>query len=100
MIKFKYIGILGKRQDLTPLIQIPGHTHTLRADSSGGDSVLPNDRVISKVGRLRVFGVGPNTNMGSSAITSAGGSQAHNNMQPSIALSCIIALQGIYPSRN
>lgn len=30
----------------------------------------------------------------------SGGGQAHNNMQPNLVLNCIIALQGIYPSRD
>ncbi len=80
--------------------EMPDHTHTLRADSSGGDSVLPNDRVISKIGRLRVFDGAPAVNMGGSSIASAGNGQSHNNIQPNIALNCIIALQGIFPSRN
>ncbi|MFW2134716.1 phage tail protein [Chryseobacterium sp. TY4] len=29
----------------------------------------------------------------------AGGSQAHNNLMPSLALKCVIAIQGLYPSR-
>lgn len=78
--------------------KMPNHTHTLLADSSGGDSVLPNDRVISRAGRLRVFTAAPDTNMGDSSIVLSGSGQPHNNMQPSIALNCIIALQGIFPS--
>ena len=81
------------------MTQLPSHSHTLRADSSGGDSVLPNDRVISKVGRLRVFADTPDSDMGVSSIASTGGSQLHNNMQPYTTLSSIIALQGVYPSR-
>lgn len=80
--------------------QLPAHTHTLRADNSGGDSVLPNDRLLSRVGRLRVYAGTPNANMGSTAITSVGGGQGHNNMQPNVALTCIIALQGLFPSRS
>jgi len=80
--------------------QMPSHKHTLRGDSSGGDSVLPNDRVISKVGRLRIFDNAPDTDMGASSIASTGGGQSHNNMQPNIALTCIIATQGLYPSRS
>jgi microcystin-dependent protein len=35
-----------------------------------------------------------------SSVTTAGGSQAHNNMQPYATLNFIIALQGIFPSRD
>jgi microcystin-dependent protein len=30
----------------------------------------------------------------------AGGSQPHNNMQPYLGMNYIIAIEGIYPSRN
>ena len=93
-------GKSGTETETLTANQMPNHTHTLRADSSGGDSVLPNDRVISKVGRLRVFDGAPDVDMGTSSIASAGNGQSHNNMQPNVALNCIIALQGIYPSRN
>ncbi|MBW8841418.1 MAG: phage tail protein, partial [Sphingomonadales bacterium] len=33
-------------------------------------------------------------------ITMTGGSQPHNNMQPYLAVTFIIALQGIFPARN
>ena len=90
----------GNETETLNVTQQPTHGHTLRADSSGGDSVLPNDRVISKVGRLRVFADTPDSDMGVSSIASTGGSQSHNNMQPYTTLSCIIALQGVFPSRN
>ena len=38
--------------------------------------------------------------MSSNALPDAGGSQAHNNMQPYIAMNFIIALVGLYPSRS
>jgi len=88
----------GAETEILTANQMPNHTHTLRADSSGGDSVLPNDRVISKVGRLRVFDGAPDVNMDASSIASVGGGQSQNNMQPHIALNCIIALTGLYPS--
>ncbi|MGP8307899.1 phage tail protein [Vibrio sp. YIC-376] len=36
----------------------------------------------------------------STTVSSAGGSQSHENRMPYIAISWVIALQGIYPSRN
>ncbi len=38
--------------------------------------------------------------MNPAAVANAGGSQAHQNMQPFLALSFCIALQGIFPSQN
>lgn len=34
------------------------------------------------------------------SISSVGGGQGHNNMQPSLVLNYIISLKGIFPSRN
>ncbi len=41
-----------------------------------------------------------NTNLAPSSITNTGGSQAHQNMQPYLAVTFAIALQGIFPSPN
>jgi microcystin-dependent protein len=37
--------------------------------------------------------------MSGSAVGPVGGNQPHNNQQPYLALTFIIALQGIYPAR-
>ncbi|MEM6455609.1 MAG: tail fiber protein [Acidobacteriota bacterium] len=36
----------------------------------------------------------------SGTVTNVGGGQAHNNMQPYLAINFCIALQGLFPSRN
>jgi microcystin-dependent protein len=41
-----------------------------------------------------------NTNIAPSSITNIGGSQPHNNMQPYLAITFAIALQGIFPSQT
>ena len=38
--------------------------------------------------------------MSPAAIGNFGGSQPHNNMQPYLVINFLIALQGIFPSRN
>jgi microcystin-dependent protein len=40
------------------------------------------------------------TSLRSGTIANVGGGQAHENMQPSIAVNFCIALQGLFPSRN
>jgi len=42
----------------------------------------------------------PNTNLAPSSITNTGGSQPHQNMQPYLAVTFAIALQGIFPSQT
>jgi microcystin-dependent protein len=38
--------------------------------------------------------------MNAANVSSVGGSQAHNNLQPLLVLNFMIALQGIFPSHN
>jgi microcystin-dependent protein len=40
------------------------------------------------------------TTLAPDTITNVGGSQPHENRQPWLTLNIIIALQGIFPSRN
>ena len=82
--------------------QMPNHTHTLQVQNDVANSNDPADRVWS-----RVFGAGDLyrsssnlTAMADAALTSTGGSQAHNNMQPYLTINFIIALVGLYPSRS
>jgi len=39
-------------------------------------------------------------NMSSSAMSSVGGSQPHDNMMPYLAINFIIALFGVFPQQN
>ena len=81
--------------------QAPSHTHALRASSGAATAVTPAGNVLASPGRTRLYDSGTaNADMDASAITSTGGSQSHNNMQPYTTLNCIIALQGIFPPRN
>jgi microcystin-dependent protein len=40
------------------------------------------------------------TPLAPAAVGTAGSGQAHDNMQPSLVVNIVIALQGIFPSRN
>lgn len=81
--------------------KMPSHTHTQRASGGSATAVVPNGNVLASPGRTRLYDSGvANADMDASAITSTGGSQSHNNMQPYQALNCIIAVQGTFPSRN
>ena len=47
-----------------------------------------------------VYATTPTDVMAPGAIGEAGGSQPHDNMQPYLTVTFVIALQGIFPSRN
>ena len=79
--------------------QMPNHSHTLVADDNDGDSTDPQDGYIG--GGNQLFRSIPSVKeMAPESLPSAGGGQAHNNVHPVLTLNFIIALQGIFPSRN
>ena len=82
--------------------EIPSHGHQLRAVGDVGDVNLPQNNSMARSQGSSVYNTAttPTVLMSSSTLTPAGGDQPHNNMQPYLALSFIIALQGVYPPRT
>ena len=79
--------------------QLPSHSHTLEASSVAATESAPDGKVLG-VPTKDFYGENPSVNMHSNTIGSAGNSQSHNNMMPSLCVNFIIALRGIYPSRD
>lgn len=93
------LGFMGGQE--TVLLngsQMPVHSHNIRAKEEG-DTDDPNGVYIAGNGQLS-FGTYSDVTLNQSTVDSAGGNQPHNNMQPYTALSCIICIEGIYPSRD
>lgn len=80
--------------------QMPVHSHDQMASSGGATASDPVGNALASTGRTRIYSGAPNVVMNSGNIASSGASQSHNNMQPYTVLNCIIALQGLFPSRN
>ena len=60
-----------------------------------------NNRIWASKRRGGLYTSNPaDVNMDASAIAAIGGGQPHNNMSPYGGLRCIIALTGVFPSRN
>ena len=101
-------------------LQIPSHNHaatatvtgnvTVGVNNEGSDTANPDGAHLGGTGTNIIYneedathllggvsaaGLGVNV-----AIGNDGGSQAHNNMQPYLAINYIIAMQGTFPSRN
>ncbi|GGO39224.1 phage tail protein [Deinococcus humi] len=80
--------------------QLPQHTHMLQASSdAAGTQADPSGALLAPVNGGYGTG-GALTTLEPGTITSVGGSQAHDNMQPYLTLSYCIALVGVFPSPN
>jgi microcystin-dependent protein len=85
--------------------QIPKHTHPVYGAAgtaiSSPANALPTT-LQSAQGGTMLYGAGTGalTSLLPTSVTPAGGSQPHNNLQPYVAATYIIAFQGIYPTRS
>ena len=81
--------------------QMPPHSHTLNASSALGGTSDPGGHVPAK----NAFGsphysLASDTTLSSSALTTNGGSQPHENMMPTLCVNFIICIEGgLYPSQ-
>lgn len=84
--------------------ELPAHTHGVSGSSVAASSSSPAGRIwASGAGRTppNLYQSGaPNTAMAAMATALTGGDQPHNNMQPFLCMSFIIALQGVFPPRS
>lgn len=86
--------------------QMAAHSHPAQAVAGSGQSPTPTANMWAepRVGRSQVKMysdvLGSPVAMNPAAVTPTGGNLPHNNIPPVTALTFIIALQGIFPSRN
>jgi microcystin-dependent protein len=80
--------------------EMPAHTHPVRAGASAASSQDPTGDAWAGTGTLDLYAQSANTSMGASTVTTAGGNQPHFNMPPYLVLNVVIALVGVFPSRN
>ncbi|RYG92740.1 phage tail protein [Loktanella sp. IMCC34160] len=80
---------------------MPNHTHALMTSTTGTPG--PRDQAGGSLGPAQIYVAGtetPNTALNPRSIGAAGGSTSHDNMQPTLCINYIIALEGVYPSRS
>ena len=89
----------GEESHTVTIPELPAHTHTVSASSAAPDQGLPTGNEWASNANAYSSG-SPNAAMNPGLISNSGGSQPHANMQPYLVLNFVIALQGIFPSRN
>ncbi len=83
--------------------EMPTHVHALRASGKVAASSSPNGGMLAAVARGGTPAYAAPGNLvalNPAAITRSGGGQPHENRPPYLTVNFIIALQGIFPSRN
>ena len=83
------------------ITEMPTHLHVEQASSTDGDTPVGGGALPASSGATAAYGAATNlTSLLPGSIANVGGSQAHLNMQPFLALNFCIALAGIFPSPN
>ena len=79
--------------------EMPSHTHVAQGVSANATSATAAGETWA-VSTQNPYNPTPNTTLEPAAAASAGGGQPHPNMPPYLVLNFVIALSGIFPSRN
>jgi len=100
---------LGTETEILQNFQMPSHNHVatestieIAMSTAAGEEGTGNHNFIAS--HSNAFNTTSTIGAGLRGVTTSidndGGSQSHNNMQPVQVVNYIIALQGVYPSRN
>lgn len=95
----------GTQTETLTEAQMASHTHTMSGSTSDTDEEGTSDPAGNTPGTVdnadAIYGPANNlVAMATEALPPAGGSAAHNNMQPYQVLNYIVALTGLFPSRS
>ena len=82
--------------------QMPSHNHTVNAVTTEGNQNLPTNSLPANTKALdkEYSDANANTTMKATMVNPTGGNQPFGVTQPSLGVNFIIALQGVFPSRN
>jgi microcystin-dependent protein len=93
------VGEVGGQNSVTLFTsQLAAHIHPIGASSATANTAAPSSSTTLAKTTASVYGTA--VNMAPMASQLIGGNQPHENRQPFLVLTFIIAMQGIFPSRN
>ena len=81
--------------------QLPLHSHQISASGSNAEDTLATDKVLASVTGGDLYrATGSLQSLNNQSISNTGGSRSHTNLMPYLCVHYIVALFGIFPSRN
>ena len=81
--------------------EMPAHTHTLQASAGNATAgTEPAGNLLGAAGAPLYKAPQQLVALRPDAVSNVGGSQPHENRQPTLAMNWCIATEGIFPSRN
>lgn len=79
--------------------EMPAHTHQAVGSGMAADKSSPQGGLWA-VTAANAYSATANVTLHPASVSNAGGSQPHSNLSPYLVLNFIIALTGIFPTRN
>ena len=102
-LSLRDLGEMGGTESVTLLVsEIPAHTHTMNSLNIQSTTTTPTTGTAlgrSVNGNAYADAASGFQTFAPEALTPAGGSLPHNNLQPYLTLNFCIALQGVFPQR-
>ena len=81
--------------------QIPIHNHAMLASGDAATAITGANGIVANAVQLSMYFAAPaDSGLNSQAVQPAGGSQPHENMQPYLVVTFILALFGVFPSQT
>ncbi|VAX26459.1 Microcystin dependent protein [hydrothermal vent metagenome] len=91
----------GSEKVTVTVNDLASHGHALQGSTANGSDTNPSGNVLAGSTVIEPYYNGsPTTEMAGASVSTAGGSQSHTNLMPFLCIHFIIALFGIYPSRQ
>lgn len=99
-LSLRDIGESGGSESVSLLeSEIPSHSHNMFAANDSGLQGSPLGAIPARANMYNNSVANTGT-MSPNALAPVGGDQPHNNMQPYLTMTFIIALQGVFPPRG
>jgi microcystin-dependent protein len=93
--------VAGEESHTLLAAETPAHSHTVNANSGTATTNAPGGNYLAATtAGFYAAAAQASGTLNSQSVTTSGGSQPHENRQPYLVMNWVIALAGIFPSRN